>query len=168
LIIRCLIVPLTAAVVTFHAGQGFAQGAFPAPLPGQAAPVTGSAFERGTAPPSQAGPSQDCENGFIPLRQDAEQRGKLFKAASERHAPPVEACKLIGNFGQAEIKMIKYVETRAARCSIPRQIADQLREGHKNTENMERKSCAVAQQLQRKGPTGDFWPAKDRPNGVGG
>ena len=33
--IRRLIVPLTAAVVTFHAGQVFAQGAFPAPLPNQ-------------------------------------------------------------------------------------------------------------------------------------
>ena len=36
--IRRLIVPLTVAVVTFHAGQAFAQGAFPAPLPNQAAP----------------------------------------------------------------------------------------------------------------------------------
>ena len=146
MIIRCLIVPLNAAVVTFHAGQGFAQGAFPAPLPGQAAPVTGSAFERGTAPPSQAGPSQDCENGFIPLRQDAEQRGKLFKAASERHAPPVEACKLIGNFGQAEIKMIKYVDAHAAECGIPASISEQLKSGHKNTETMEQKVCAVAVQ----------------------
>ena len=31
--IRHLIVPLTIAVVTVHAGQAFAQGAFPAPLP---------------------------------------------------------------------------------------------------------------------------------------
>src|ERR1700682_5048399 len=84
LIIRRLIVPLTIAAVTIHAGQAFAQGAFPAPLPGQAvqpndpafppvngatpraaigaspsafpsngaAPVAGSAFERGPAPPS--------------------------------------------------------------------------------------------------------------------
>ena len=35
--IRRLIVPLTVAIATFHAGQGFAQGAFPAPLPGRAA-----------------------------------------------------------------------------------------------------------------------------------
>ena len=34
--------------------------------------------------------------GFVPLRQQAEARGKLIKAASERHAPPEEACKLIG------------------------------------------------------------------------
>ena len=33
--IRRLIVPLTVAIATLHAGQSFAQGAFPAPLPGQ-------------------------------------------------------------------------------------------------------------------------------------
>ena len=46
------------------------------------------------------------------MREEAEKRGKLIKAASERHAPPDEACKLIGNFGQAELKMIKYVESQ--------------------------------------------------------
>jgi hypothetical protein len=178
LIIRHLIVPLTVAVVSVHAGQTFAQGAFPAPLPGQAAPnnaspfppvnaaapassfpvtgaapLTGSAFERPPAPPS-AGPSDECMKGFVPLREEAEKRGKLIKAASERHAPPDEACKLIGSFGQAEIKMIKYVETHAAKCGIPPQISDQLKNGHKNTEGMQKKVCAVAQQLQQKGPAG--------------
>ncbi len=185
MIIRCLIMPLTVAVVSAYAGQGFAQGAFPAPLPGQtvqpndpafppvngaaptasigaapgsfpangAAPVTGSQFERGPAAPSQAGPSDECMRGFVPLREDAEKRGKLIKAASERHAPPDEACKLIGNFGQAEIKMIKYVESHAAKCGIPPQVSDQLKNGHKNTENMQKKVCAVAQQ-QQKGPAG--------------
>ena len=43
--IRRLIVPLTAAVVTVHAGHVFAQGAFPAPLPDQsAAPANASPF----------------------------------------------------------------------------------------------------------------------------
>ena len=186
MIIRRLIVPLTVAVVTVHAGHGFAQGAFPAPLPGQAAPqrndpafppvngaapaasigaapgsfpvngaapITGSAFER-TPASSQAGASDECMKGFIPLREDAEKRGKLIKAASERHAPPDEACKLIGNFGQAEIKMIKYVESHAAKCGIPQQISAQLKNGHKNTETMQQKVCAVAQQVQQKGPAG--------------
>ena len=184
MIIRRLIVPLTVAVVTVHAGQAFAQGAFPAPLPGPikndpafppvngaaptasvgaaptssfpvngAAPITGSAFERAPAPPSQAGPSDECMKGFIPLREEAEKRGKLIKAASDRHAAPDEACKLIGNFAQSEIKMIKYVESHAAKCGIPPQIADQLKSGHKNTETMQQKVCAVAQQ-QQKGPAG--------------
>ena len=188
MIIRCLIVPLAVAVVTVHAGQAFAQGAFPAPLPGQAAPsnaspfppvngaapkasvgaapsssfpvngaapVTGSAFERGPAPPSQAGgPSEECMKGFVPLREEAEKRGKLIKAASDRHAAPDEACKLIGSFGQSEIKMIKYVEGHAAKCGIPQQIADQLKNGHKNTESMQQKVCAAAQQVQQRGPAG--------------
>jgi hypothetical protein len=182
--IRRLIVPLTVAVFAVHAGQAFAQGAFPAPLPGQAAPsnaspfppvngaapaasaprtsfpvtgaapVTGSAFERAPAPPSQAGSSDECMKGFVPLREEAEKRGKLIKAASDRHAPPDEACKLIGNFGQSEIKMIKYVESHAAKCGIPQQIADQLKNGHKNTESMQKKVCTVAQQQQQKGPAG--------------
>ena len=179
MIIRRLIVPLTVAVVIVHAGQAFAQGAFPAPLPGQAtptnaspfpplngaapassfpvtgaAPITGSAFEHAPAPPSQAGPSDECMKGFIPLREEAEKRGKLIKAASDRHASPDEACKLIGNFAQSETKMIKYVESHAAKCGIPPQIADQLKTGHKNTETMQQKVCTMAQQQQQKGPAG--------------
>jgi hypothetical protein len=129
---------------------GGAPGSFPVQ---GATPITGSAFERGPAPPSQAGPSEECMKGFVPLREDAEKRGKMIKAASDRHAPPDEACKLIGNFSQAEIKMIKYVESHAAKCGIPPQIADQLKTGHKNTENMQQKVCTVAQQ-QQKGPAG--------------
>ena len=79
--------------------------------------------------------------GFVPLREEAEKRGKLIKAASDRKASPDEACKLIGNFGQAEIKMIKYVETNSAKCGIPPQIADQLKNGHKNTEKMQKQVC---------------------------
>jgi hypothetical protein len=188
LTIRRLIVPLTVAVVAVNAGQAFAQGAFPAPLPSQAAPpaydpafppvngaaptasvgaaapssfpvngaapISGSSFQRGPAPPSQAGPSDECMGGFLPLREDAEKRGKLIKAASDRHASPEEACKLIGSFSQAEIKMIKYVETHASKCGIPAQVSDQLKAGHKNTENMQKKVCMVAQQQQQKGPVG--------------
>src|SRR5260221_1116505 len=50
LIIRRLIMPLTVAVVTAHASQGLAQGAFPAPLPGQVAPNNASPFPPGTGP----------------------------------------------------------------------------------------------------------------------
>jgi hypothetical protein len=89
--------------------------------------------------------------GFMPLREDAEKRGKMIKAASDRHAPPQEACKLIGNFGQAELKMIKYVETHSAKCGIPPQVADQLKNGHKNTEKMLKQVCDVAQQIQARG-----------------
>ena len=184
--IRRFIVPLTVAAAILNAGQAFAQGAFPAPLPNQApaanaspfppvngaAPSSGvgapSAFERGAAPvsgaafggagpapqpPSGAGPSDACMKGFMPLREEAEKRGKLIKAASERKAPPDEACKLIASFGAAEVKMIKYIEANAAKCGIPPQIGDQLKTGHKNTEKMQAQVCNVAQQqAQQRGP----------------
>jgi len=60
----------------------------------------------------------------------------------------------ITNFGQAEIKMIKYVESHAAKCGIPPQVSDQLKLGHKNTESMKTKVCAVAQQMQQREPAG--------------
>lgn len=178
--IRRLIVPLTVVVVAATTGFACAQGAFPAPLPGQAPaspfpPVNGAPAAAVGAPPSASFPvngaapfgggpamaqpqapaqKDDCMNGFLPLRQEAERRGKLIKAAGDRHASPDEACKLIGSFGQAEIKMIKYVEGHAAQCGIPAQIAEQLRNGHKNTEAMQKKVCAMAQQVQQRGPAG--------------
>ncbi len=118
------------------------------------APVAGTQFERAPAPPSQAAAGDECMKGFMPLREEAEKRGKLIKAASDRHAAPQEACKLIGNFGQSELKMIKYVETNSGKCGIPAQVADQLKAGHKNTEKMQKQVCDVAQQAQTRGPSG--------------
>jgi len=175
LIIRRLIAPLTVAVVALHATHAGAQGAFPAPLPNQSAqpansspfpPVNGAPAQSAPAAsspfPSQgaapfggapqgptSGPSEACMKGFVPLREDAEKRGKLIKAASDRKAPPDEACKLIASFGQAEVKMIKYVEANAQKCGIPPQIGDQLKAGHKNTEALQQKVCNVAQQMQQ-------------------
>ncbi|MGC2779160.1 MAG: hypothetical protein WA418_26350 [Bradyrhizobium sp.] len=177
--IRHSFAPLVVAAVGLSAGQASAQSSFPAPLPGQAqtssspfppiggAPTAAPAapFPSGGAPAfgggfqprpmgAQQGGSDGCMKEFIPLREEAEKRGKLIKAASDRHASPDEACKLIGNFGKAEVKMIKYVEAHAASCGIPQQIADQLKAGHKNTDALEKKVCAVAAQMQVRGPAG--------------
>jgi hypothetical protein len=95
-----------------------------------------------------------CMKEFVPLREKAGARGRLIKVASERHAPPEEACKLIRNFGQSEARMIKYVGVNSARCGIPSQISDQLKAGHKNTEIMQKKVCDMAQQVMQRGPAG--------------
>lgn len=122
-----------------------------------AAPVMGGAAT-GFAPPQPQGPTQAageaCMKQFVPLREEAEKRGKLIKAASDRHAGPDEACKLIKNYSQAEAKMLKYVETHQTQCGIPPQVSDQIRSGHKNTEALESKVCNVAQQIQQRGPAG--------------
>src|SRR5215468_6565828 len=106
-IIHRLIVPLTLAVLVARVDHAQAQGGFPAPLPGQASqsspfpPVNGAAPASpfpsngatpfaggaagggfapspGAAPPS-GGPSDACMKGFIPLREDAEKRGKMIR-----------------------------------------------------------------------------------------
>jgi hypothetical protein len=183
--IRRLMVPITAAMLSMGAAGAYAQG-FPAPLPGQSAPdpafppVNGSAPVASVggapqasfptngaapiggagafsaAPPTQGGPGEDCMKAFMPLREEAEKRGKLIKAASDRHAPPDEACKLIRNFSQAETKMIKYIEGHAAKCGIPPNVSAQMKDSHKNTEAMATKVCNVAQQMQQQQarPTG--------------
>lgn len=192
MIIRRLIVPLSMAVFAMQAVEVHAQGAFPAPLPGNssaapassspfppvngapasaspfppvngaaaapsafpsngAAPIGGGGF--GAPPQQQAGPpgGEDCMKGFLPLRQDAEKKGAAIKAASERRAPPDEACKLITSFSQTEVKMIKYIEANAQKCGIPPNVGDQMKTGHKNTEGMRQKVCGVASQQQRGG-----------------
>src|ERR1700729_1665810 len=139
-------------------------GAFGAPPPASSAfgnaPAPASFPSAGAspfaAPPTQGGPPDECMKDFMPLRQEAEKRGALLKAAGERHAGPDEACKLIGNFLQAETKMVKYVETNSARCGIPPQISEQLKKGHVSTEAMRTRVCGAAAQMQKQqqGPTG--------------
>jgi hypothetical protein len=180
--IRSMVPLMLAAAFIVQAAPAGAQNPFPAPLPNQggvirndpafppvnggapsgggfpsggAAPVTGAG---GFGPPPgaapQAGGADACMKNFVPLREDAEKKGKAIKAASDRHAGPDEACKLIASFGKAEQKMISYVETNAAKCGIPPQIGDQLKAGHKNTEAMQAKVCNVAQQMQNRAPAG--------------
>jgi hypothetical protein len=90
---------------------------------------------------------------FLPLREETEKRGKMIKAAGDRKAPPDEACKLIGSYSQAELKMMKFIEANAAKCGIPPQVGEQIKAAHKNTEAMHQKVCAVAQQ-RPSGPAG--------------
>jgi hypothetical protein len=185
LIIRRLILPLTVATIAACATQANAQGAFPAPLPGQqaapsnaspfppvngaapatsfgqpsafpsngAAPLAGAGASVGGPPPQAGGPSDACMKNFVPLREEAEKRGKLIKAASERHAQPDEACKLITDFSKAEMKMVEYVKLNSQKCGIPPQISEQMKKGHAGTEVMLKNVCNAAQAGQR-GPAG--------------
>ena len=167
-------------LAAFAAGTGFAlaQGTFPAPLPGQAATPADSSTPKavigGPTPFSSAGTASSvpspCTKDFVPLREDAEMKGKLIREATVRHAPPDEACKIIGNYSAAEVKMIKYVETNATKCGIPAQVADRLKAGHKNTEGLLQKVCGIAEQIRTHGSPGQindfgdpaFWKSTPR------
>ena len=145
---------LIIAVVTIIADQAHAQSTFPAPLPGEpSAPANTSpvpqvngmvqpALPGAGAPRPGSALADACKNGFVPLRDEAERRGRLVKAASDRRAPREEACQFIGSFSEAELKMLSYVEANAVRCGL-QQVAARLRAGAIKTEEMYRRICAV-------------------------
>ena len=83
---------------------------------------------------------------FTSLREEAEHRGRAIKVANDRHAPPDEACRLIGDFERAELRMIQYVEAHSQNCAFPQGISSQLRSGHNGTEALLKKVCMVADQ----------------------
>jgi hypothetical protein len=122
LVIRCLTVLLSLAAVSISATPLMAQDA--------------SSSERQRA----------CMEGFTPLREDAENKGKLIKAASQRLTPPREACELFSSYAIASAKMIRYVEANAAECSIPASILEQLKAGYQRTDDLRIKICAKADQ----------------------
>ncbi|MHB8270417.1 hypothetical protein [Bradyrhizobium sp.] len=122
-----------------------------------AAPIAGGAPTQpmGAPPPGPgaAGPNDACMKAFVPLREDAEKRGKLIKAASERHAQPDEACKLLEAYSKAELKMMEYIKVNSTKCGIPPQIHEGMKKGHVGTEEMIKKVCGMAQ-AQKAGPAG--------------
>ena len=105
---------------------------------------------------AQSSPDEQaaCKEGFAPLRADAEEKGRMIKAASARHAPHEEACKLIRSYSVAQAKMIKYVEANAAQCGIETALIEQLKAGRRNTEGLEKKVCGIAEQVKTRGPAG--------------
>jgi hypothetical protein len=128
----------------------------PSAFPSAGAPHVSGGF----APPQQVGPpgAEDCMNGFLPLRQEAEKRGAMIKKASDSRATPDQACKLFLAYGQSELKMIKYIESHQAKCGIPPQVGDQLRAGRKNTEIIQKKVRDAARQQRPAGPSLDLQP----------
>src|SRR5262249_36644235 len=139
------------------------------PPPSVFPPVDGSAKAVIGAPspfPSGAVVSSECTEVYGPLRDDAERKGKLIREARDRHAPPSEACKLIGAYAQAEAKLVRYLETNVQQCEIPLRIVEQAKNGHKTTEALEKKVCDAAQQMQWRRPgapplrrcrPGEYW-----------
>jgi hypothetical protein len=81
-----LIVSLMLAVLVARADHALAESTFPAPLPDKADPITPFPPVEGVVP------SEACVKGLLPLREDAEKKGNMIKAASQRHAPADEAC----------------------------------------------------------------------------
>ena len=126
------------------------QGSFPAQ---GATPLGGglAAGSFGGAPPQGGGggaEQQECMEKFVPLRQEAERRAGLIKAASERKAAPPEACGLIKAYVAAEMKVVNYVTTKQTACQIPAEIPKQLKAAQLKSHQMMKVVCEAANRPQ--------------------
>jgi hypothetical protein len=131
------------------ASQGvFTQGA--APVGGGLA--AGAFGGGGGGPPPGAGggsaEQQECLEKFAPLRNEAEKRAQAIKAASERKAPPQEACNLIKVYVVAEAKLVSYVTAKQTACGIPAEIPKTLKSNQARSQQMLKAVCQAAAQGQ--------------------
>jgi hypothetical protein len=92
-------------------------------------------------PPPQA--QKECVIPFTALRAEVEKRGMAAKAASEKQASREEMCKLVTEYSAAEVKWIKFAETNASKCGIPKQIVQQLKTVHAKTADGQKKLCSA-------------------------
>jgi hypothetical protein len=122
----------------------------PAPSPLRSSPDD---FQK-AAPPVGGFPSgqgaegtaehKECMAKFAPLRQDAEHRARLIKAASERKTSAKEACDLITSYIAAEKLVVDFVTTRQAACNISNEILKQLKANQSRSEQMMKMICKAA------------------------
>jgi hypothetical protein len=124
------------------------QGSFPAqgatPLGGG---LAAGGFGAGS-PQGGGAEQQDCMEKFAPLRQEAERRAAMIKAASERKAAPPEACGLIKAYVAAEAKVVNYVTTKQTACQIPAEIPKQLKASQAKSHQMMKVVCEAANRPQ--------------------
>jgi hypothetical protein len=108
----------------------------------------------------------ECWARIAQLRQDAAQRAHAIKAASERKAPPQEACGLLKTYVQAEAELVSYVTTKQTACGISAAIEEQLRANQKRSNDLMTAVCAAA---NHRSPGDQFRPPPDQlPNAAPG
>jgi len=96
--------------------------------------------------PGQASPPQPppCMAEFAPLRTETEKRAVAIKAAAAKHALPQELCPLFVHFIEAEVKVVKFMEQRAASCGIPAQVVSVTKANHQKALQTKERVCAAA------------------------
>lgn len=112
------------------------------PAAPQASAPQAAAPRGAAASPWNAGPQRDCTNEFLPLRQDAEKRAAMIKAAAAKKSQP-EICDAFKNFAAAEAKMVKYVTDNGASCGIPADAAKNMKANHTKTVGIRDKICSA-------------------------
>lgn len=92
-------------------------------------------------------------NGFLPLRNDAQQKGMAIAAAEKRHAQPKELCSLVSRFSTAEEKAVKYLQANMNWCGVPEDAIAAAKASHEKTLKFRDAVCNPAAQQERHKPT---------------
>ena len=78
----------------------------------------------------------------MPLRQDAEKKAAVIKAASQRKQQ-AELCNAFKAFALAEAKTVKYVEDYGSECRIPPDALKTMKGNHAKTIEVRNKICSA-------------------------
>ena len=140
--------PLVLAFVALSFASAYAQfGGMGMGVPGspgmggmQSAPMRRSARSRNSRRAA-------CQN-LMALRDETQKAGKALKTASEKKAPPEEACKLFKVFVAAESKMIKGLEENSQVCGVPPDAIKQVKAQHVSVSKMAKQVCDAAAQVR--------------------
>jgi hypothetical protein len=125
---------------------GAPQGQFPS------AGAPQSPFPPAAGPQAQPG-APPCYQGFVPLQQETEKRGKLLQEAAKKKVPATEACGLFTRFVEAEGKMLKYMTVNQAECRIPPDTVKNVKASHERSTEMRGKVCEAAKSPKPAGPS---------------
>lgn len=95
-------------------------------------------------PAPQQQQQHPCQAQFEPLRTDLQAKGNALQVASKKKMSAKELCARITSYANAEVKMIRFLETKAQECGIPANAADGLKKSRERTNEMKTKICAAA------------------------
>jgi hypothetical protein len=89
-------------------------------------------------------PQVNCAQDFLTLRTDAETKGKALQEAGKRKAQPAELCPLFRRFGEAEAKIVRFLEQNQAWCQIPPEVVKTAKTSHGRTIQLRTRVCQAA------------------------
>lgn len=92
------------------------------------------------------GGASPCD-GFIPLRNSAQQKGEAIAVAEKRHAPPKELCTAVSRFYVAEAAALKFLEANKAWCGVPDAAIAAAKATHDKTLKFRTAVCNPAAQV---------------------
>ncbi len=125
------------------------QPAGPAPAAPTALPMPGGPGMQGAPAPGMAmggpGPTpeqQKCMQDFQMYRQEVEKRAHAAEAESKKKPTREKMCEVVSLYSTAEFKWIKFSETNMAKCGIPKQAIEQIKQVHIHTAEAKKKLCS--------------------------